>query len=508
MGGITSKIRYENFLIGEKVIYKGLYTNDVAIEFIVTEVPPGGDTIVLSQIVGSVQLVVGYSEMDDIHLTDGKPIRDYIMEKMGLGGLTGGLTMTSTSSKFVPYHHQVNPNWGNIVIGYDTATSSSSNSDKYKEFKKDAEVVLISGHGKKEGDMFNPVWNKNFKHPTGKVIKRENEYVTIKWDNGNENRYDLDRYGMDDSENGFVIKLLKDAPEKKVRVIDFAHLDKLVLDENIKKEIVSVIKQMEHGDKLFTEWGLGTVIEYGKGMTFLFHGLPGTGKTWAANLIARAIGSEILTLGPAQIQSQEPGAANRAIEDAFKAAAAGDKVLLIDECDSLIFNREQLGMILSSEVNTLLTQIEKFEGVCILATNRINEMDPALERRLALIVEFMMPTKKERHDIWKNLLPKQMPLDEDVVLDDLSEHVMTGGFIKNAVLQAARTAVSEGAEAVSKQHFDRAIARVKKSNGLMGVQKNPRARMDYSNSTVGVGMEKSRTTSMDTFLSADKESSI
>lgn len=371
-------------------------------------------------------------------------------------------------------------------------------------FKKGDLVVLLSGHGKNQSKECNPIWGKQYKYITGEVAGFNGDDILIDWENGSHNAFDRDYLNKGDDDDKYNMCLFSDAPPKKERKIDLSVLDALILKDEIKTEIISVIKQMEHKDKIFTEWGLGSVIEYGKGMTFLFHGIPGTGKTWAATLIAKAIGCEVLTVGPAQIQSSEPGASNRAIQDAFKAATEEDKVLFIDECDSLIFNREQLGMILSSEVNTLLTEIEKFEGVCILATNRINEMDPALERRLALIVEFVMPTLSERDAIWKKLLPEKMPLHEEVDTKILAEHVMTGGFIKNAVLQAARLAVTEGSPHVGMDHFARAIKRVKKSNGLMGKSNNQKARVDYSQGAQ-VGMTTGTRDKLSSFLDSDVE---
>src|SRR6185295_9439198 len=132
------------------------------------------------------------------------------------------------------------------------------------------------------------------------------------------------------------------------------------------------------------------------------------------------------------------GGANRNIENAFATAKKGKEVLFFDECDSLITVRDEVGMIIGSEINTLLTQIEKFEGVCILATNRIGTLDSALERRISLIVEFPEPTYEARLLIWQKFLVKKLPLHEDVKVEKLAEEKLTGGQIKNVLLHAAR----------------------------------------------------------------------
>lgn len=245
-------------------------------------------------------------------------------------------------------------------------------------------------------------------------------------------------------------------------------MDALVIEEEPKNEIIAVLKQHKHAAKLFDEWGLGETIEYGKGMTFLFYGPPGTGKTHAASCIAKAVGREVITVSPAQIQSSEPGGANRAIEEAFATAKSENKILFLDECDSLVSSRADLGMILGSEVNTLLTSIEKFEGILILATNRAENLDAALERRISLIVEFKEPNYAARKDIWERMIPKKLPLDESVTSEWLAEHKLTGGQIKNVLLQAARLALSSESKKLNQNHFDMAIKRLQHSKNLLG----------------------------------------
>ena len=263
---------------------------------------------------------------------------------------------------------------------------------------------------------------------------------------------------------------------------DMKELDRLVIDDESRAEIEAVLKQHKFGNKIFEEWGLGDVIEYGKGMNMLFWGPPGTGKTWGAHCIAKALGKELLIVTPSQIQTSEPGGANRAIEAAFAEAKSNDKVLFFDECDGLICNRENVGMILGSEINTLLTEIEKSEGVCILCTNLIGNLDKALERRISLIQEFPEPDKATRELIWKKMLPPKMPIGEGVTAEALSKKKLTGGQIKNVLLAAARRAVSDNSDCVTLDHFETAIDKIKLSTGMMGKTHNP-----WANSGPGSG---------------------
>lgn len=287
----------------------------------------------------------------------------------------------------------------------------------------------------------------------------------------------------------------KKTKAKTKLTFDPTKLEALVIKDEAREEIVAVLQQHKNHDKLFDEWGLGEIIEYGKGMTFMFYGGPGTGKTYGATCIAKALGTELLILSASEIQSSEPGGANRAIQEAFKEAKKENKIIFLDECDSLIASRNDLGMVLASEVNTLLTEIEKFEGVAILATNRIEHMDEALERRISLIVEFPKPDFVNRVKIWTKLLPKKMPLGKGISIETLAKEELTGGQIKNVVLQAARMALAGDCKQVEQKHFDLALARIKKSKNLMGSASRYHQGMIKDDFAIGHGTKtKSRLT--------------
>lgn len=248
-------------------------------------------------------------------------------------------------------------------------------------------------------------------------------------------------------------------------------LDNVVMPEEKKIAIKSVLSQKEKEKMLFEKWGLGETIKYGKGMTMLFWGPPGTGKTWSAECIAKYLGKKLKTLDSGTIFSSEPGQAERTIKSVFEQAKKDNSILFLDEADSLIGSRTSLGMILGSIVNTLLTEIERFDGVLILSTNRIDTLDEALERRISLILEFKEPTVDERAQIWEKLLPKSFPMD-GISIDELSAEKLTGGQIKNAILSAARLAAHSGDSKVRKEHFQSAITNLHAGRGRMGTSTN------------------------------------
>ena len=259
----------------------------------------------------------------------------------------------------------------------------------------------------------------------------------------------------------------KKAQPKPVNVDEC--LKSVILPDDVRSDILAVLKQSVKQDKIFNEWGLGETIAYGKGMTFLFWGKPGTGKTLTAKSIANGLGKELIVMDTGMTQSQEPGYTQRMMTQMFEQATKKNAVLLLDECDSFVASRTNLGMVLGSEVNHLLTEIEKFEGILILTTNRIEDLDEAVERRISLIVEYKDPSPEQRKAIFETIIPKKMPLSDCVDLDTISlDYPLTGGQIKNVVLQAARLAAADDSASVRYEHFRAAIKRVLASRGRMG----------------------------------------
>jgi len=323
-----------------------------------------------------------------------------------------------------------------------------------------ARVLVLEGHHDKKSEIIN---DHTTEFVAATIDSFDEGYVRVTFDSGSD-------WGL--SRAGKIVDLkffddymqLNDVP----LVLDTSHLDKLVLEPESKQEIVNVIKQHHNFAKIFEEWGLAEVMEYGRAMSLLFYGPPGTGKTWAANCIAKALGKELLVISAAEIQTSEPGGANRNILQAFAQAKADRSVLFLDECDGLITDRAHVGMILASEINTLLTALEQFEGVVIFATNRADTLDPAMARRISLMLEFKEPTEAQRVDIWKVLLPTKLPLASDVSIAKLAKFELTGGYVKNVILSAARAAAAAEATEVHMKHFASAIKRIRDTKDVIG----------------------------------------
>jgi len=187
-------------------------------------------------------------------------------------------------------------------------------------------------------------------------------------------------------------------------------------------------------------WGLDDRIRYGRGQLLLFHGPPGTGKTMTAHAVAHALGKRILLVDlPAFVQHRD---ADQFLPGLFREARLQNALLFFDECELLFADRRRGNALMT----LLLTEVERFEGLAVLATNLPGALDPALERRILVRVAFDTPDLEAREAIWREHLPPDAPRDGDLDIAELAgRYELTGGLIKNAVLTAVAAAVQADA---------------------------------------------------------------
>ena len=221
-----------------------------------------------------------------------------------------------------------------------------------------------------------------------------------------------------------------------------ATLDQVVLGEDDKRRILSVVERHEDWLRCRRDWGFDDVIRYGRGVLMLFHGKPGTGKTLTAHAVAHHMGRRVLNVDvPTFVEHHE---AQRFLPGLFREARLHDAVLFFDECEVLFGDRRHGNVLMT----LLLTEIERFEGVAILATNLPEVLDEALSRRVLVKIRFPEPDRQARLEIWRKHLPEAAPLAPDIDLELLADrYEMAGGYIKNAVLVAVADAVHTGGEA-------------------------------------------------------------
>ncbi len=234
-----------------------------------------------------------------------------------------------------------------------------------------------------------------------------------------------------------------------------SHLDQVVLNERDKRRILSVVER--HDAYLATRkaWGFDDLITYGRGTLMLFSGPSGTGKTMTAHGVAAHLGKRILNVDiPTFLDHSDAG---RFLPGLFREARLQNALLFFDECEALFASRRRSA---NQLMTLLLTELERFEGVAVLATNLPEELDEALLRRALVRVTFPKPDRAQRAAIWTRHLPDSAPVAEDVDVDRLAERFeLTGGLIKNAVLAAVAASVHENAgekTRLTMRHFEEA----------------------------------------------------
>ncbi|MGM0576187.1 MAG: AAA family ATPase [Myxococcota bacterium] len=240
------------------------------------------------------------------------------------------------------------------------------------------------------------------------------------------------------------------------RIGEFAHLvavsqgwEDLQLPEADKDRLRELVTAHRHRHRVLDDWGFGTTTS-GTGLTSLFHGPPGTGKTMAAGIVARELGLEVFRVDLSRVVDKYIGETEKSLARVFDEAEQGEVLLLFDEADSLFGKRTAVSSstdrYANLGVNYLLQRIERYRGVVVLTTNHASQMDDAFKRRIRYQVHFPMPAMDERVRIWQSLLPAEAP----VALDDVDwewlgeDYELSGGHIRNAVLTAATLAAIRG----------------------------------------------------------------
>jgi len=245
------------------------------------------------------------------------------------------------------------------------------------------------------------------------------------------------------------------------RVTRLATWADVVLPEDITDSLLELTARVRQRKKVYEQWGFDRSITTARGITALFQGSPGTGKTMVAGVLARDLGLELYRVDVSRITSKWIGETEKNLGALFDAAEDGQVMLLFDEADSLFAKRTEVKTSVdrysNMEVNYLLQRLDTFEGIAILTTNFGNAIDPAFKRRLTYRVTFPFPDEEMREQLWRSLIPAQVPVQGTLDFATLSQRFrLSGGYIRNAALRAAFLAAEEGT-ALTHEHLERAI---------------------------------------------------
>ncbi len=223
--------------------------------------------------------------------------------------------------------------------------------------------------------------------------------------------------------------------------------DDLVLEEEPKGLLMQACAQITYRYRVYEEWGFRKKLSYGRGVAMLFAGPPGTGKTMAAQALAKELNLELYRVDLSGILSKYIGETQKNLKEIFDEAQKSKGILFFDEADALFGKRVNVtdARDISANAQTayLLQKMEEYDGVTILATNLLQNFDDAYKRRMKYIISFRFPQEGQRLALWKKVFPKEMPLEEDIDREYLaSTFELSGAAIKNIALNAAFLAAS------------------------------------------------------------------
>jgi hypothetical protein len=230
------------------------------------------------------------------------------------------------------------------------------------------------------------------------------------------------------------------------RIASSTNWDDLVLPIPQRQILQEIISQVRQRAKVYENWGFNTKGSNGLGVTALFAGSSGTGKTMAASVLAKELDLDLYRIDLSSVVSKYIGETEKNLRRVFDAAEAGGVILLFDEADALFGKRSDVkdsrDRYANMEVSYLLQRMEAYRGLAILTSNLKDSIDTAFMRRIRFIVKFPFPDASQRAEIWQRIFPTDTPLKE-LNIKKLAKLNVAGGNIRNIALNAAFLAADE-----------------------------------------------------------------
>ncbi len=241
---------------------------------------------------------------------------------------------------------------------------------------------------------------------------------------------------------------------QRITPAERADWSRLILPDAELNSLKRLVAHVRERQQVFETWGWQRDSSRGFGISALFGGPSGTGKTFSAEIIARQLGVDLQRIELPSIVSKYIGESEKLLSKLFDAAEYGGCVLLFDEADAIFGKRSEVkdsnDRYANLEVSYLLQRMESFRGLVILTTNQESNMDSAFLRRLRFVVHYPSPDAMARERLWRGIFPLETPTDT-LHFERLAQLEVSGGNIRNIALNAAFNASSEG-NAVQMRH--------------------------------------------------------
>ena len=268
--------------------------------------------------------------------------------------------------------------------------------------------------------------------------------------------------------------------EVNLEDIEFAHevtprfkIEELILPAKQHYQFEEIKKTMKALTKVYYDWNLAEVWNEG-GVTCLFAGPSGTGKTMAAEILAEELKLPMYRIDLSQVVNKYIGETEKNLMRLFDIAEISDTILFFDEADALFGRRTEIrdahDRYANITVSYLLERMERFKGLVILATNKKKNLDDAFTRRIRFIINFPMPGFNERLEIWKQVMPDEIETDVDITFL-AKQFPISGGNIRsivfNACLQSTDVKEYDASEYKGKLSMEEVIKAVKREYDKM-----------------------------------------
>lgn len=216
----------------------------------------------------------------------------------------------------------------------------------------------------------------------------------------------------------------------------------LILPDTPKLQLSHIINRVRNRKLVYETWGFLEKSSYGNGTAMIFAGPPGTGKTMAAQVMAAELGMELYRIELPAVVDKYIGETEKKLNRIFNEAEKSMAILFFDEADVLFSKRTEVkesnDKYSNMEIAFLLQKMEEYDGVSILATNYLQNFDNAFRRRVSDIISFPMPDANMRLQMWQSMIPKRLPISDEIDFGFLSgQFELSGSMIKNTLIYAS-----------------------------------------------------------------------
>lgn len=255
------------------------------------------------------------------------------------------------------------------------------------------------------------------------------------------------------------------------RIVPRFGWDDLILPPEQMTQLREMSLRLRYSHVVQNEWGFGEAMPNSSGISALFAGDSGTGKTLSAEVIAKDLGLVMYKIDLSAVVSKYIGETEKNLSTIFTTAQSSNAILFFDEADALFGKRSEVkdarDRYANIEIAYLLQQIESYDGVVIMATNFRQNLDDAFTRRLDFLVDFPFPDAEYRKRLWEAHFPPRTPMAADVDFAEVAERYrLAGGNIRNVALAAAYLAAANG-RVVTRDHIRSAVRREHQKMGRL-----------------------------------------